>query len=134
MTRVLVVDDDDDVRTMLVEMLASAGFEARAAATGLAALDEARAADCDVLVTDLLMPDADGLDVIKAARQSANPPAIVAISGGSPRLPASIGLRLCEAFGADRVLYKPFSKAELVEAVNAVLATRGTPSSAGAAR
>ena len=126
MTRVLVVDDDDDVRSMLVEMLASAGFEARAAATGLAALDEARAADCDVLVTDLLMPDADGLDVIKAARQASNPPAIVAISGGSPRLPASIGLRLCEAFGADRVLYKPFSKAELVEAVTAVLAGRHT--------
>lgn len=134
MTRVLIVDDDDDVRTMLVEMLASAGFEARAAATGLAALDEARAADCDVLVTDLLMPDADGLDVIKAARQSARPPAIVAISGGSPRLPASIGLRLCEAFGADRVLYKPFSKAELVEAVNAVLATRDAPPTVNAAR
>jgi len=134
MTRVLVVDDDEDVRTMLVEMLASAGFEARAAATGLAALDEARAADCDVLVTDLLMPDADGLDVIKAARQSAHPPAIVAISGGSPRLPASIGLRLCEAFGADRVLYKPFSKAELVETVNAVLATRGAPPQVSAAR
>jgi CheY-like chemotaxis protein len=124
MTRVLVVDDDEDVRTMLVEMLTSAGFSARAAQPGLAALDEARAAECDVLVTDLLMPEADGLDVIKAARQASKPPAIVAISGGSPRLPASIGLRLCEAFGADRVLYKPFSKAELVEAINAVSSTR----------
>jgi len=125
MTRVLVVDDDDDVRSMLVEMLAAAGFEARAARTGLAALDDAKTSDCDVLVTDLLMPEADGLDVIKAALQAPRPPAIVAISGGSPRLPASIGLRLCEAFGADRVLYKPFSKAELVEAVNGVLAARG---------
>lgn len=124
MTRVLVVDDDDDVRTMLVEMLTSAGFAARAASPGLAALDEARTAERDMLVTDLLMPEADGLDVIKAARQSAKPPAIVAISGGSPRMPASISLRLCEAFGADQVLYKPFSKAELVEAVNAVSAER----------
>jgi CheY-like chemotaxis protein len=124
MTRVLVVDDDEDVRILLIEMLRSAGFDAAAATTGLEALEEVRTQEYDVLVTDLLMPEADGLDVIKAARQAGRAAAVVAISGGSPRMPASIGLRLCEAFGADRVLFKPFGKAELVAAVNEALAER----------
>jgi len=124
MTHVLVLEDDEDVRSMLLEMLGSAGFTTDQAADGTAALKIVHDRGCDVLLTDLLMPGVDGIEVIKSVRQAARPPAIIAISGGSPILPAAVGLGLSEAFGADRVLYKPFSKAELVQAITAVLAAR----------
>ena len=124
MTHVLVLEDDEDVRSMLLDMLASAGFTTDQAADGATALKLVRERGCDVLLTDLLMPGVDGIEVIKSVRQVARPPAIIAISGGSPILPAAVGLGLSEAFGADRVLYKPFSKAELVQAITTVLAAR----------
>ena len=113
----LVIDDEPDVRDLLAEMLEAAGFEVVAPATSSLALKEIAGRRFDVVVTDVLMPDVDGIEVIRAARK-ANPGCrVVAISGGSDRLPAPVGLRLTEAFGADAVLYKPFARKELLAAI-----------------
>jgi YesN/AraC family two-component response regulator len=75
----------------------------------------------DVLVTDILMPEADGLEVIRAA--SGRPElGIIAISGGGNYMPAAVSLAMSEAFGARKVLFKPFRKQELLDAVNSVIA------------
>jgi YesN/AraC family two-component response regulator len=74
----------------------------------------------DLLVTDILMPEADGLEVIRAA--SARPElGIIAISGGGNYMPAAVSLAMSEAFGARKVLFKPFRKQELLDAVNTVI-------------
>ena len=68
----LVIDDEPDVRDLLAEMLEAAGFEVVAPATSSLALKEIAGRRFDVVVTAVLMPDVDGIEVIRAARK-ANP-------------------------------------------------------------
>ena len=122
MVKVLVVDDVLEMRTMLRSMLESAGHTVTEANDGRAAINILQAPEpLDVLVTDILMPEADGLEVIRAA---ASRPylGIIAISGGGNYMPAAVSLAMSEAFGARKVLFKPFRKQELLEAVNSVIA------------
>lgn len=122
MARVLVVDDLAEMRMMIRTMLESAGHSVTEAENGRAAIKTLRDIETiDALVTDILMPEADGIEVIRAA---ADRPGlgIIAISGGGSYMPAAISLAMSEAFGARKVLFKPFRKQELLEAVGAVLA------------
>ena len=122
MVKVLVVDDIMEMRTMIRTMLESAGHSVIEANDGRAAIKVLRSPEpIDVLVTDILMPEADGLEVIRAA---AGRPylGIIAISGGGNYMPAAVSLAMSEAFGARKVLFKPFRKQELLEAVSSVVA------------
>jgi CheY-like chemotaxis protein len=122
MVRVLVVDDVVEMRSMIRSMLESAGHEVTEANNGRAAIKILQGPDpIDLLVTDILMPEADGLEVIRAA--SARPElGIIAISGGGNYMPAAVSLAMSEAFGARKVLFKPFRKQELLDAVSSVIA------------
>ena len=93
--------------------------EAENGRTGISALRGAE--PIDVLVTDILMPEADGIEVIRAASDRPGL-GIIAISGGGSYMPAAVSLAMSEAFGARKVLFKPFRKQELLEAINSVLA------------
>ncbi|MCZ6604453.1 MAG: response regulator, partial [Alphaproteobacteria bacterium] len=73
----------------------------------------------DVVVTDIIMPDKDGLETITELRKSHPEIKIIAISGGGRRVNRDY-LPTAQAFGADRVLYKPFRPQEVVQAVNEV--------------
>ena len=122
MARVLVVDDMAEMRTMIRTMLESAGHSVTDAEPGRTGIKALRGTDpIDVLVTDILMPEADGIEVIRAASDRAGM-GIIAISGGGSYMPAAVSLAMSEAFGARKVLFKPFRKQELLEAVNSVLA------------
>lgn len=124
MARILIIDDDDDVRATLALMVRSAGHEVIAPETGPGLRSIVETGQYDVVVTDVLMPDLDGIEIIKLARAAQSHCPIIAISGGSPRMPASVGLKLTEAFGANVVLYKPFEKGELIEAIAQVVGAR----------
>ncbi|MBL8835149.1 MAG: response regulator [Alphaproteobacteria bacterium] len=128
MARVLVIDDDEDVREMLALMVGSAGHEVVAPRVGPGLRPVVAAGQYDVVVTDVLMPELDGIEVIKLVRAARPACPIIAISGGSPRMPASVGLKLTEAFGANVVLYKPFERDELIEAIEQLC--RAVPSAA----
>jgi CheY-like chemotaxis protein len=121
MAKVLVVDDVVEMRSMIRSMLESAGHNVTEANDGRAAIKILQGPDpIDVLVTDILMPEADGLEVIRAA--AGRPElGIIAISGGGNYMPAAVSLAMSEAFGARKVLFKPFRKQELLEAVSAVI-------------
>ncbi len=131
MIRALVAEDDPDIRTTLVAMLERLGVAARVAGPGWAALEDVRAGGFDLLVTDVFMPEVDGLALIRELRAAGKAAAVIAISGGSSSMSADLGLQLSEAFGADKVLFKPFSLHELAAAVGELFpATRG-PSRGG---
>lgn len=117
MGRILIIDDDKDVRETLGMIVRSAGHEVSTPTTGPGLRQIVAAGQYDVVVTDVLMPELDGIEVIKLVRAAKPQCPIIAISGGSPRMPASVSLKLTEAFGADVVLYKPFAKGELIEAI-----------------
>jgi DNA-binding response OmpR family regulator len=119
MARILLIEDNDSVRTVLREALELAGhtvIEARNGAEGLALFPQAGA---DLVITDIVMPDKDGLDVVTALREQVPPVNIIAISGA--RDSAEDYLDLAHRMGAMKVLLKPFSIAALIAAVDELL-------------
>ena len=121
MARVLVVEDEPEVLATLCDMLAQGGHETLSARVGLAALEDVRNESYDLLVTDIVMREVDGWQVIRWLR--ANRPAIpvIAISGGARALHPETALNLSKAYGAHRVLTKPVSQAELLQAIAELL-------------
>ena len=124
--RVLVVDDDQRVRTVVSWQLESDGFAVTHASDGAAALDQIAADRPDLVVLDLSLPGVGGLDVLRRVRQSeihGGPPPlpVIVLSGRSGETDRIVGLDL----GADDYLVKPFSPGELAARVRSVLRRSG---------
>jgi DNA-binding response OmpR family regulator len=115
--RILVAEDQNDIRDLLVMNLAQAGYEVQAVADGTAALARQREQGNDLLVLDLMMPGLDGLEVTKALRAEGRDTPILMLTAKSTELDRVLGLEL----GADDYLTKPFSMAELLARVKALL-------------
>jgi CheY-like chemotaxis protein len=120
MTRVLVIDDEDLLREAIREMLEDAGYEVAEEADGAAGVRAFREAPADVVITDIIMPNKDGIRTIWELKQLRPELRIIAMSGGVPGGPRS-DLPLATAYGAARTLQKPFTRAELLGAVAAVI-------------
>ncbi|MGJ5817403.1 response regulator [Paludibaculum fermentans] len=115
--RVLVADDEAAVRLYMRSVLEDAGYVVREAADGRAAMRELEAEPADVLITDLVMPDQEGIETIRLARKAFPQLRIIAISG------AFFGqfLKMAELLGANAVLPKPLSQAAMLDTVRDVL-------------
>src|SRR5713226_2940794 len=114
MTRILVIDDDPDMRALLEQTLKSAGHEVALAADGREGMEQYRASPADVVITDLYMPNRHGMDTIIELRQSFSEVAIIAMSGSAA---AEIMLPAAQELGAVEFLQKPFVADELLKAV-----------------
>src|SRR5690606_2981248 len=121
MARILVVEDDADIREILRDQLESAGHDVVEAANGKAGLLEIRRRNCDLVITDIYMPEKDGLELINEMHAADHPPPVIAISGGGDRDLALRMLTLSPVLGAKAVLAKPFTEGELLQTVEAVL-------------
>ena len=110
MPAILIVDDDAAVRESLVLTLNALGYQPTAVSSGKDALP--RLAGVDLLITDLLMAEQDGLELIQAALLVAPKIKIIAVSGGGRGAPGTY-LRIARHFGAHATLEKPFSRDEL---------------------
>ena len=120
MASILLIDDDDDVRPTIAAMLARGGHDIRQAENGVEGMEMYRHKPSDLVLTDLVMPEKEGLATILELR-SLNPTVkIIAMSGGFAYDP-KLYLHMATRFGADRVLRKPFSPQELLDAVKATL-------------
>lgn len=117
MARILMVDDDPQMQATLPLVLADGGHQVTLAANGKQALRELRAQPIDLILTDILMPEMDGLELIRAVRKEHPGVKLLAISGGSARLPGTDALQVARLLGARRVLPKPFSADEVIAAV-----------------
>lgn len=119
MARIVLFEDEEALRALLAEELEDAGHEVIAVGDGLVSRDRELMRAAEVLVTDLMMPGCDGLEVIANAR-AANPDLrIVAMSGGGRTVTTDF-LPLAQELGARTVLRKPFLPLALVEAVAAL--------------
>ncbi len=123
--RVLVVDDENGIRSFLRVSLASRGFSVFESATGADALEKSVSVHPDVIILDLGLPDIDGLDVVREIRKRAKTPIIIL----SVREDIADKVEALEA-GADDYLTKPFNVAELQARLKAVL-RRFAPSDTG---
>jgi two-component system response regulator ResD len=115
---VLVVDDEPTIREIVARYLERAGYEARVATDGRAALSALRDRAADLVVLDLMLPGLDGLEVMRRIRDGDRArTAIILLTARGEETDRVVGLRL----GADDYVVKPFSPAELVARVDAVL-------------
>jgi CheY-like chemotaxis protein len=110
--RILVVDDNDDLRATIQALLQADGFDVAQAADGRAALAELRSRPADVVLTDLFMPDQDGIETIVELKKLYPHLKIVAMSGWTSAQ-GSDYLQVAREIGAAHTLQKPFDPAEL---------------------
>jgi CheY-like chemotaxis protein len=127
MARILLIEDDNEVRTMLRLTLAHFGHTVIEARNGKEGLAMFKTAQVDLVITDIVMPEKDGLAVLTALRTKQLPPVkIIAISGGG-RQSAVENLKMAKLLGAAKVLAKPFSNEVLIAAINELLPDGGAP-------
>jgi len=120
MAGVMIVEDDADLREMLRDALEKRKFTVITAANGREAVARFRPSIIDLVVTDLLMPEEDGLMVIMKIREMKPSVKMIAISGGGKVGPGSY-LLMASTLGADHVFSKPFLPSELVQKVREIL-------------
>jgi len=120
MTQILVVEDDPNVRTLVIKLLKAEGFDVISATDGLVGVQLARANEPDLIICDIMMPECNGYEVLEQLRQSPNTATIpfIFLSAKSDRTDLRQGMDL----GADDYLTKPFKRVELLGAVSARLA------------
>lgn len=118
MASILIVDDDAEIRTFLRRILEDNGHQIREAANGHHGLTLYRDAPADVVITDIFMPERDGLEVTLALTQEFLDARVIAITGaaGDPNY-----LNVAKLFGARRVIQKPFTPEEILRAVRFTL-------------
>jgi len=116
---ILVVDDEPGIRELLTLMLEASGHTAVAAEDGVHASKMMAANPVDVVITDLLMPERDGLEFIQEVRKKFPAVKIIAMSGGG-HIARDSYLRIAKNFGAQFLLEKPFSQAGVLGAIETV--------------
>lgn len=120
MPGVLIVEDDKELREMLKISLARRKFTVLEAENGRDAIVHFKPSITDLVVTDLIMPDEDGLKVIMKLREIKPSVKIIAISGGGKAGPGSY-LSLAKALGANATFSKPFSINDLIAKIEELL-------------
>lgn len=121
MADILLIDDDDIFRDVLASALEHAGHAVRQASNGIEGLRLYRERAAELVITDIVMPEKEGLATIRDIHRDYPSARIIAMSGGLAHDP-KLYLHMAEKFGAHAVLAKPFHLADLIKAVNAALA------------
>ena len=119
---VLLVEDSPEVSLSVREILAGAGHDVDDVANGKEALAKLASHSYDMVVSDIWMPEMDGISLLKEIRGAGNDVPVVVISGGAPNAPLTYTAPLASTFGANAVIYKPFEKEELLKTIDAVMA------------
>lgn len=123
MSRILIVEDTPLMRESLVDVLTASGHDVTTADNGLQAVESiAGGAEFDIIVTDIIMPEMDGIQAIMEIQTMQPQARIIAISGGSARMEKGQGLETARRLGAVAVLEKPFEVDTLLAAVDAASA------------
>ena len=116
MARILIVEDDDQVREMLWRTFEKEGYQLEEATDGNQAIRRYRADPHDVIVADLVMPEQDGIGMIRVLRDEFPDVKVIAISGGG-RIGPQTYLKAAERLGARRTFTKPVDQDELLACV-----------------
>lgn len=122
MSRILVVDDDEQIRELIHSILTTFGHDISEASNGKLATQMYREQPFDVVITDLVMPDMEGIELIKELRSIDQNVKIIAMSGGLLGASATY-LKTAQLMGAQQALPKPFALDELLMVVNTALSS-----------
>ena len=117
---ILVVDDEQEMRDILQRVITTAGHRILTAGNGREAITVLAREKVDLVLTDLLMPEKDGTEVIAELRRNYPGTPIVAMSGGG-RMPRGEYLKIAKLFGAHAILEKPFTHEQLLSTIELLL-------------
>lgn len=120
MAKILLVDDDELVRYSLARVLTGAGYEVVEAEDGVAGLRKYKTLKPDLVLTDIVMPEQDGLGLLNQLRSIDKKIPILVMSGGGERLGMDY-LLLADKFGASAIIAKPFDNAVLLTKISGLL-------------
>lgn len=120
MAQILIIDDDAHVRDMLRHMLERIGHIVEAAPDGKEGVEMYRKKPCELVITDILMPEKEGIQTIMELRGEFPDIKIIAISGGGSVGPDTY-LTMARELGADRTLTKPFSMNDLADVISELI-------------
>jgi DNA-binding response OmpR family regulator len=120
MKRILIIDDEPYILMMLKKMMERAGYEVELAENGMRGLELFREEAFNLVISDIIMPEKEGLGIIREMKQDRPELKIIAISGGG-RVSADDYLNTAKLFGADRIFQKPFKQEEIVGAVRELI-------------
>lgn len=120
MKRILIIDDDHHILLMIKKMLERAGFEVDLSSNGNEGLDLFKRTPVDLVITDIIMPEKEGLETIREMKKLRPDLKIIAMSGGG-KVSSDNYLNTATIFGASRTLTKPFSQKQMVAAVRELL-------------
>ena len=120
-TSIVVADDVVEIQQLLQQWLRELGCVVTCVSTGREAVRVLRTVHVDMVITDILMPDGDGLEVITELKRAQPSVRIIAMSGGGHHLRAAECLKFATGLGAHGLLLKPFKREQLLEAVTQVL-------------
>ncbi|MEX1329957.1 MAG: response regulator [Desulfobacterales bacterium] len=120
MTRVLIIDDEEPIRSMLKLMLERDGYEVDEAPDGMEAIGIYRQNPADLIITDLIMPNQDGIGMIIALKKEFPDVKIIAMSGGGLNKPEGY-LKGAKKLGAACTLAKPIDRDEMLRAIKDVI-------------
>jgi CheY-like chemotaxis protein len=119
MARILIIDDDENLLHALAQALGSLGYSVATATDGAEAAKLFRSEMFNVIVTDLVMPNREGVETIITLRREFPHIGVIAMTGSCTR--SELYLELAARVGADRTLPKPFSLQELDDAIRSLL-------------
>lgn len=120
MARILIIDDDETIRSVFKRFLTGKGYEVDVAADGRQGLRLLEEKTVDLVITDIMMPETDGLEVVMAIQGKDADIPVIAISGGMHAMPMDF-LPMAKKFGAISVLYKPVELDDLLTAVESAI-------------
>lgn len=123
--KILVIDDEASIRGIIRDMLEGEGFTVLEAPDGAVAMQRCREQPVDLVITDILMPEKDGLEVIREIRRSAPSTKVIAMSGGGGSQAQVRFLDMAGRLGALRTIQKPFAMTAFLDTVREVLGGRG---------
>lgn len=121
MAEILLVDDDSQVLKVFTAYLEKAGHVITTAANGAEGMKLLESRNFDLVITDILMPERDGFELMFSMRKQLSRPKIIAVSGGSPSLGHDYVLGVAKTIAADRILQKPVDFETLTQTVREVL-------------
>ncbi len=117
---IMVIDDDEHIRSLLRNFLERDGYEVMEAENGKIGLNLLCENGADLVITDLIMPEKEGIETIRELRRDFSDVKIIAISGGGAIGPETY-LQMAKRMGAHRTFEKPFKLKEMSEAIRELL-------------
>jgi len=116
MSRILIIEDDNEVREYLESVVSRAGYAVVSACNGKEGMELFKKNPVELVVTDIIMPEKDGIETILELRRAKSDLKVIAISGGGRSEPENY-LHSARLLGANRSMKKPFTNEELLDAI-----------------